>query len=115
MGPPILLQDHVVELLHAHADSGDAVLMKRPELGFGQGAGGALECDFVYAVPGKNGLEPYNKIMELLFAQDRRRSTSKVNEVQPLIAQRIQFTVHLELSGQGAKIGIDSLRSRVCI
>ena len=73
-------QHVVIKVFDTEAQAGDADLLERFELRFLQRTRLALEGHLLRVGPTHMGVEAVNQIMQLLFADVRRRAAAEVNE-----------------------------------
>src|ERR1044072_7754629 len=69
-------------MLYAEAESRDSNLFERFKLRFSQRARLALEGDFFSRLPAHVAVEPLYEMVELPFADIRRRAAAEVGEAQ---------------------------------
>ena len=82
MRAAIRRENLVVEMFDAEAQSRDADLLERFELRFLQRARLAFEGDFFGVLPAHMAIESIDQVVQLLFADVRRRAAAEVGEPQ---------------------------------
>ena len=106
---PFSPQDFVVHVLEAETQAGDPDVPDRADLGFGQGAGLALEGDFVELRPGEGVLHPDDEAEELLRTDERRGSAAEIDEVEGPPREVRLGRVELDLPRQSVEVALDLL------
>ena len=107
---PVDLEDVIVEVLDAEAETRHAHLANGGELGFGERAGLALERDFLGRCPRRDGRQPLHESAQLPHRQKRRRAAAEVHEVdRPAVDRRIG-AVELPLARHHVEVLFDFLR-----
>ena len=103
----VQLENPIVEVLDAEAETSDAEIADDPELGFGERAGLAFERDLGGAAPVGPGRQPRNESLQLRRRQERRGAAAKVDEVHGTAGDRRGVEVHVPLIGEQAQIVLD--------
>ena len=99
MGPAVVFEDLVVEILDAERDAGHADLFEHFHLFEAERSRLALEGDFLGRFPGEIFAQPIVQRAELLRAEIRRRAAAEVSKPQRsplnarLVAQQFEFVL----------------------
>src|SRR6185295_17713073 len=101
------LEDAVVEILDAEAQTRDAHSPDGGELRVGQRARLALEGDFFGRRPRRHRGEPADQALELLRREKRRRAAAEVHEVERASGYRGKLPVELPLARERVEILAD--------
>jgi hypothetical protein len=82
MRPPVDLENMVVEILNAQAQTGDADLLDRGELPRIQRPGFGFKRDFLRRIPRQDRFQPIREFTQLFRRQIGGRAATEINEVR---------------------------------
>ena len=107
VGASVALEDVIVKILDPQAEAGDAQILDGLQLGFRQGAGLALEGDFLGFIPRQQLLHSIHDPRDLARGNVGGRTASEINELRLPPADERLLRVERQFLNRGIEVALD--------